>query len=107
MTRVATLDDVADDHPDFALAVRAGARLRRLAPAAIEQRDGGGHARRLVLAVLRDAGERAERHLGVAPRQRTDIGRRSSHLTGGCPLLLAQASNPHPRPARATTTRII
>ena len=40
--RVATLDDVADDHPDLALAVRAGLRLRRLPPTAVEQMDSGG-----------------------------------------------------------------
>ena len=39
---IATVDDVADDHPDLALAVRAGLRLRRLPPTAVEQMDSGG-----------------------------------------------------------------
>ena len=64
-----------DDHPDRASAVLAGVRLRRLAPAVIEQR----LARRtretcVVLAVLRDAGERLDAELGMPPRQRPRIG---------------------------------
>ena len=52
--RVATLDDVADDHPDFALAVRAGVRLGRLPPAAVEQVPGRGHARGRWCGLLAD-----------------------------------------------------
>ena len=43
--RITTLDDVADDHPDLALAVLASMRLRWLAPPAIQQDVGGLHAR--------------------------------------------------------------
>src|SRR6185369_11032949 len=76
--RIATLDDVPDDHPDFALAARAGVRLGRLAPAAVEQDAGGLHARGGWHGLLADdPGEHPDAKLGVPPRQRPQIGRYS------------------------------
>jgi len=82
---VAALRDVPDGHADFAFVLLTSMRLPRLAPAAIEQRDGGGHARRVVGAVLGDASQNLYRDLGVGPRQGTDIGRCSGHLAKGLP----------------------
>src|SRR6187399_2337201 len=63
------LDDVPNGDAYISLAILAGVRHWRLAPAAVEQRDRGLHARALVLAVARNAGERVERGRAVAARQ--------------------------------------
>ena len=63
------LDDVPNGDAYISLAILASMRLRRPAPAAVEQRDRGLHARALVLAAARDAGDRVERGRAVAARQ--------------------------------------
>jgi hypothetical protein len=52
----ATIADVPNDHSDLAFTLLA-VPLWRPAPTTIQQRGGSGHARRFVLAVLRNAGE--------------------------------------------------
>ena len=52
-----------------------------LASAAVQQVDAGGHARRLVLAVLGDGGEHAQAHLGMRRDREDGVGRQRSGLT--------------------------
>ena len=52
-----------------------------LASAAVQQVDAGGHARRLVLAVLGDGGEHAQAHLGMRTDREDGVGRQRSGLT--------------------------
>ena len=99
---VAVVEDPPDGDANVA-AILARVHLRRLAPATIEQRDGGGHTRPVIGAVLGDASQYLDREAGMGPRQGTDIGRRSSHLARGLPFLLAEAS----RVGAATITLII
>src|SRR5262245_52734417 len=108
---MASLPRAVDDIHNNRVALVAGQELRRLAPAAIKQvrcsRDTGA----LALAILGDPGEHLDAQLGVPTRQRAQIGRdflSGQLLTGlAYPLLLAQASNPHPCPTRVTITRIV
>jgi hypothetical protein len=67
---VATFDKVPDDHRDLALVVLGGVRLRRLAPAAVEQDVGGLHAHgRWVLWLPHDRRKNANAFVGIGPAQ--------------------------------------
>src|SRR5690242_12372227 len=90
----APLDDLPN-FPDRDLnraVVLADEGLRWLAPTAVQQRDGGGHARGVAGAVLTDPGQNLDCDLRVRPRQGANICRCSGHLAWGLPLLLIQAS---------------
>lgn len=66
---VAAFQDVPDGDADIALSIGPCVRLWCFAPAAIPDQSDGSNARAVVLAVLRNAAENAQAHLGVSARQ--------------------------------------
>lgn len=68
LLRANLLDDVPNGDTYIAFTILAGVRLRRSAPATIEQRGRRGDARSLLLAVARNAGKRLDRLFGMRAR---------------------------------------
>jgi hypothetical protein len=80
------ISDMADNDPNAAVVAIASVRLKRLAPAPVEQRGDGGHAsgwRRILGA--RNASQHLDTHFGVRARQRAQIGWNflSRHIVAG------------------------